>query len=229
MTTQYTAIGRFEQRKDLYGRRYPVIINNKQEHLVDIHEMIIWTCLNWRILEPAQIESMHAFKSRDITEPMAISHAAYIRRLLQRGLIVSGTGSNGSEALFDLFSNLYIVPLTSSMFVRLVTFVKRTLIDGMPFHVSKAVLKRENYVGCERQIIDLVSQAQLSTAELVKCIEYKANDLSNDKKVLDILYHDDVTTCDNIGSYVKTSHEFSSVLVAVANLYLRRQILFERI
>jgi len=43
------------------------------------------------------------------------------------------------------------------------------------------------------------------------------------------IYDDDVTTCDNIGYYVKSSRKQQPVLETVANLYLRKLIIFERI
>ena len=51
MTTLYTAVGRFELRTDGSGNRYPVVIVSEKEHMMDIHDMLIWTCLAWRVLE----------------------------------------------------------------------------------------------------------------------------------------------------------------------------------
>jgi len=229
MTTLYTAVGRFEQRSDEYGRRYPVIIVNRQEYLVDIHEMIIWTCLNWRILEPSQVETMHNDRYESMTVPMSMDFDAYIRRLIQRGLIVSGVGDTASEALYDLLSNLYIVPLTSNFFIKAITFIKLTVLKGIPLSATKKIFRREKLIGYEKEVILLTRQAQLSTAELIRCIELGASDLASDEKVLEVLYSDDETTCDNIGSYVKFSREQQPVLTAVANLYLRQHIIFERI
>ena len=54
-------------------------------------------------------------------------------------------------------------------------------------------------------------------------------DLSSNEKVMAALYDDDVTTCDNIGSYAKLLGRQRPVLETVANLYLRKMIIFERI
>ena len=46
---------------------------------------------------------------------------------------------------------------------------------------------------------------------------------------MDILYHDDDTTSDNIACLVKGNESSKDVILAVSNLYLRQQIIFERI
>ena len=75
----------------------------------------------------------------------------------------------------------------------------------------------------------LSRQALLSTAELVKCVENRVEDLSTDQKVLDALYGDTETTCDNIGFIMRSPKSVQAVVIAVSNLYLRQQILLERI
>ena len=47
--------------------------------------------------------------------------------------------------------------------------------------------------------------------------------------MLDSLYNDQDTTSDNIAYLVKASASSRPVVLAVANLYLRQQIIFERI
>jgi len=46
---------------------------------------------------------------------------------------------------------------------------------------------------------------------------------------MDALYNDDSTTCDNIIWEMRGTESQASVTLAVANLYLRKQIIFERL
>ena len=69
----------------------------------------------------------------------------------------------------------------------------------------------------------------LSTAELVKCEETNARDISDSGKLLDALYYDDATTCYNIAHLMRSSPKRDGVVLAVSNLYLRKQILFQRV
>ena len=51
----YTAAGRFERRTNADGRSYPIIILGGKEYMVDLQEMVIWTCLNWRIVKERRL------------------------------------------------------------------------------------------------------------------------------------------------------------------------------
>ena len=56
MSTYYTAVGNFRRKQDKDGRSYPVIIVNREEYMVDMQEMALWTCLNWRITDVEQAQ-----------------------------------------------------------------------------------------------------------------------------------------------------------------------------
>ena len=59
-------------------------------------------------------------------------------------------------------------------------------------------------------------------------IERNVLDFKNEDHMMETLYHDDVTTIDNIAEYARFMSSFRPVLTSVANLYLRRQIIFGR-
>ena len=63
----------------------------------------------------------------------------------------------------------------------------------------------------------------------IKCIDKNISRLPNECALLDSLYGDETTTSDNIASMVKISQSSKPVTLAVANLYLRQQIIFERV
>lgn len=64
---------------------------------------------------------------------------------------------------------------------------------------------------------------------IIKCIDKNISRLPNECALLDSLYGDETTTSDNIASMVKISQSSKPVTLAVANLYLRQQIIFERV
>ena len=74
----------------------------------------------------------------------------------------------------------------------------------------------------------LSGHTPLSTAELIRCAERGVPDTSSDLQMLDLLYGDQETTGDNIVSEMRTAAACQSVTAAVANLYLRKQVIFER-
>lgn len=53
------------------------------------------------------------------------------------------------------------------------------------------------------------------------------SDISSDEKLLDALYSDTDTTSDNIGDMMRGARYQVPVTMAVANLYLRKQIILE--
>ena len=50
-----------------------------------------------------------------------------------------------------------------------------------------------------------------------------------DEKLMDALYNDDYTTSDNIADMMSLAQSRENVTMAIANLYLRKQIVFERV
>jgi len=225
MERLYTAVGRFE-RKNTDNGTYPVIIVNGKERMVGLTEMIIWACCCWRILNQTRLEELVGKKLREGgVENCEMTEI--VNRLLTRGLIVSGIGDNEAEALYSLLSGLYIIPVVSGLLMKTLVFLKVVFARGIPFNRARAVFKREALSDRERRVVNLARQTTLSTAELIKCVELGVYDLSSNEKVMDALYDDDFTTCDNITEYAMFFKQRLPVLEVVANLYLRKLILFD--
>jgi len=228
MVKLYTAIGKFERRMG-NGGHHPVILVGGEEYMVDIPEMLIWTCCSWKILNFDELNEAYSLMAHSAGISGQADLEGYIRRLLQRGVIVSGSGENGREALHDLLASLQVLPVSASLLSKAVTFLKFVMQYRMPFGQAKEVFRRETLSGAEKRLIDLVRQAQLSTAELMKCVELGVYDVSNGIKIMEALYDDDYTTSDNIEFYAKLFKHRVPVLETVANLYLRKVIFFERV
>ncbi len=75
----------------------------------------------------------------------------------------------------------------------------------------------------------LSRQALVSTAELIKCAEVGTTDISTDEKLMDALIDDDYTSSDSLVFEMLQAEQRIPVTMAVANLYLRKQIIFERV
>ena len=229
MRTYYTAVGNFRRRQDNEGRSYPVIIVNREEHMVDMQEMALWTCLNWRIMDAQQVKTHYEKLEQSLYPHIPRTFEDCLKRLEVRGLVASGIGETDFEALYDLVSGLYVVPISESIPLRIVTFLKMVILDDVPVSRAKQLFQHDHPSQQEVQVIALSKQALLSTAELIKCVEVGASDLSTDQKVMEALYSDDVTTCDNLGWEMRNTASQKDVTLAVANLYLRKQIIFERL
>lgn len=227
--TYYTAVGHFRRKADGSGRSYPVILVNGKEYMADIQEMALWTALNWRLLDFRQVEAEYDRLMRGCTIPERRTMEDCLGRLCTRGLVASGTGDTDLEALYDLLGCLYVAPVSNSLPTRLAAFFRLTVLRGLPFASTKALLRRERRSGQEAQIMRLARQALMSVGKLVKCVEVGAKDVSTDKKLMRVLYDDDYTTDQNIADMMHTAKCRKGVTGTIANLYLRKQIIFERV
>ena len=147
--------------------------------------------------------------------------------LTQQGLVAEGTGDIGTDALYDLISELYVVPVSENVFMRLLSFVRLTF-DKVPFSSTKRILYRDKRSKSEKKVMRIVNQATFSTAEIIKCVETDKLRFTSDEDILDALYADEYTNADNISYIAKSSPARGTVISDVANLYLRQQIIFGR-
>lgn len=223
-----TAVGRFERRSNGCGRSYPVIILGGKEYMVDLQEMVIWTALNWRIVRKEEIGALYEKTCEGSSVLFDRPLDACIERLLVRGLLVSGIGDTDYDAIYDLLSAMYIIPADGSFFLRLASFLKLTLLNRVPFAAAKRLFSKDERTHREEQVMQLARQTLLSTAEIIKCVEKDVRYLPNEDSIMNQLYDNWETTSDNIGFLVKSAPNSKAVTLAIANLYLRQQIIFER-
>ena len=120
-------------------------------------------------------------------------------------------------------------PLSESLPLRLAAFLKLTLLKGVPISKARELFQEDQPSEDEAQVMALSRQALLSTAELIKCAEVGARDISTGEKLMAALYDDEYTTSDNIPDMMLTARNRERITAAVANLYLRKQIIFQRV
>ena len=228
--TLYTCTGQLQLRPGRAGVQEPVVVLNRREQGMEPAELILWSRLCWRFRDREQL--WRDFEAAgQILPPEEREEAVFDRllsRLTARGLIVAGEGDTQVDALYDLLSNLYVTPIDNSFFTRLTSYARLVSAHRVPTAAARKLLKKDRPSDQERRILSLARQALLSTAELVKCEETNARDISDSEKLLDALYYDDATTCYNIAHLMRRSPKRDGVVLAVSNLYLSKQILFQR-
>ena len=226
--TLYTAVGHFK-KVVTRDSAYPVVLVNRQEYRMDPQEMAVWSILNWRLLDAQGLEEHYEpmFQALRLEERRTLEHC--LDRLVTRGLVAAGHGETDFEALYDLLSNLYVVPISESLPLRTVTFLKMILLDGVSFSRAKQIFQKSRLSEGEARVMALARQALLSTAELIRCVELGITDVSSDEKVMDALYGDADATSDNMGDLMRSSQSRGPVTLSVANLCLHKQIIFERV
>lgn len=225
-STYYTAVGHFRKETDQAGHTYPVILVDQEEYMVDIQEMAVWSILSWRLLQLEQIETKYSDMARALP-PARRELETCLNRLEVRGLIARGTGENDFEALYNLLGELYVLPISESLPLRLATFGKM-LWEGVPFSKAKELFQKDKPSEREALVMDLCRQRLVSTAELIKCAEAGATDISTDEKLMEVLIDDDYTSSDSLAFEMLQAKQRIPITMAVANLYLRKQVIFER-
>ena len=224
----YTAVGKFHIKGSVGGMRCPLVTLGGREFILDMQEMTLWTILNWRILTEEEIYLLYEKKVQETGFLSSRSAEECVRRLVQRGLIAKGIGNTGADALYDLLSELYVIPISENLFLRVLSFIRLTFFSRIPYSVTKRIFSKDKRSDSEKKVMRLANQAGLSTAEIIKCIDQNVLTFATDEDLLDVLYHDDYTTSDNIAYSVRFLPQCRPVITSVANLYLRKQIIFER-
>ena len=228
MKMLYTAVGIFKLKNQGKNNVYPTVILSGKECRLDFQEMMIWWALNWRITDDKQLHTHYSEQKKKSGVVFSRSYTDTLNRLIVRGLVASGRGENGEEALYDLISGLYIIPLYQSPLIRIISFLRMVFIFKLPYEKAKVLFERDKKNKNERRIMKLAFSAPMSTAEIVKCIDKNIDFILNEDDVVEFLYDDKFTTSENIAESVRGLSSVRTVLTAVSNLYLRRQILFER-
>ena len=227
-TNLYTAVGKFHVKGSIGSMRCPLVTIGGREFILDMQEMMLWTVLNWRILTEDEIYLLYEKKVQETGFMSARSAEECVRRLVQRGLIAKGSGDTGADALYDLLSELYVIPISENLFLRMISFIRLTLFSRLPYSVTKKIFSKDKRNDNEKKVMRLANRAILSTAEIIKCIDQNVLSFTTDEDLLDVLYHDEYTTSDNIAYAVRSLPQCRPVITSIANLYLRKQIIFER-
>lgn len=211
----YTAVGKFHIKGSVGGMRCPLVTLGGREFILDMQEMTLWTILNWRILTEEEIYLLYEKKVQETGFLSSRSAEECVRRLVQRGLIAKGIGDTGADALYDLLSELYVIPISENLFLRVISFIRLTFFSRIPYSVTKRIFSKDKRSDSEKKVMRLANQAVLSTAEIIKCIDQNVLTFATDEDLLDVLYHDDYTTSDNIAYSVRFLPQCRPVITSV--------------
>lgn len=229
MKMYYTTVGIFKLKRQEKNNVYPVVILGGNECQLDVQEMMIWSSLNWRILNATQLRTYYEEMEKKSNFICSRSYEDALNRLINRGLISVGIGESDEDALYNLISKLYIVPLYQNIFVRIFSFLKLYVLFNVPYEKSKVLFERDKKTKTEKRIMELAFAAPMSTAEMIKCVDRDIDFIQSEDDIMEFLYDDETVTSDTIAETSKRLPTARNVVAAISNLYLRRQILFERI
>lgn len=203
MITLYTSIGHYKLVSDANQAVYPLITANGKEHRLDNREMILWSSLMWNIFTYDELSKLYREKLSELHLSDEQDFERYLKRLVFRGLIVSGCEHTGTEALYELLRTLYIKPITCSLFTKFSAFFH--ILKNQPLKMALQVFKKDTLSFGEKKIFRVSNQYRLSTSELIQYFEDDRAFISR-RQIPDFRL---------------------SVLTDIANLYLKRMIIFD--
>lgn len=203
MITLYTSVGRYRMISGSNDSTYPVITANSKEHRLDMKELLIWSSLMWNILTFGELKDLYLEKEAEFQLADEQDFERYLKRLVFRGLIVSGSGCTGMDALFDLLGHLYLKPVTCSLASRISAFFH--LLRNQPLRMALSVFRKDRISPSERSVLKVSRKYRLSASELIR---YLGEGIPGSSSGQD-------------------SESCITILTDIANLYLKRLIIFD--
>ena len=137
-------------------------------------------------------------------------------------------GYTGADALYNMLSDTYVIPLRGVQGTRKLMNVAKLLKQKkVNFFEAVYLLQPEKSSVAERRIMKLVLQTPLSVPELVRCFENDVRDVSSADKVISAIYTEESDNQARLNNASSLSDYRHDVLEATANLYLTRQVILE--
>lgn len=223
MITLYTAVGRYELRKNENGEKQLIVTVDQKEMALSREELLLWFCLMWGILTKEEAKT-YFLKKAERVDVSQERFDAVLQRLEVRQLVVSAQAEKGDIALYRLLANLYVIPLESSFMVKVQAFFRFIFFEKMPLTVAKNVFQKEHYTEMERRVLHLARKARLSCAEILACI---AND-EIDTSIGNQSEFQKEKARDNLGFFLWFCDGHRKALEAISTLYLNKDIIFDK-
>ena len=176
MMTFYAAAGSYQIRSE-DGKNMPYIMRLGKLQPVSIPEFSLWSMLLWDVLTYEELHKKFYDKMEE-TEIEPSSFDKSLEMLVKRKLIIKGVGYTGADALYNMLSDTYVIPLRGVQGTRKLMNVAKLLKQKkVNFFEAVYLLQPEKSSVAERRIMKLVLQTPLSVPELVRCFENNVRDL----------------------------------------------------
>lgn len=223
MIKLFTAIGNYKINKN----EKPVIVTSGRECVLDTHELLLWSSLAFRIMTYQEARAEFYAKERELHIMSELDFDHYLNRLIMRRLVASGRDETGMDALYDLLGHLYLEKVPASFFAKTTAFLRLWLGKHLPIQTAFGVFRTAKPKPEEKRVLMLLGSQQLSTAELIQCMEKGRLHIRSSKQLLKHIYAEESLDCSTIVTECRTLESRRSILAAIANLYLKQLITFQ--
>lgn len=226
MVTYYTALGRMITKYE-NGNKIPVIVIEDNEYQLSIDELIIWGTLHWNFLGKDALEKEYSRKKAKNRIFNDTSFEQTLRRLETRGLVVSGTDYLASDALYGLIGNLRIRPVRIAFSDKLKSMAYLYFVKGVPFAKCYASYFGTEITPDEKNVLRLSEKVGITASEIIVCAENNVHKIKDEEDIMDNVYGCEDATYETVAVQSRFSELKTDIIGAVANLYLKKKIIFE--
>lgn len=221
----YAAVGCYKIKKK-GGSYQPFIQSLGKLHPISIPEFVIWTTLLWDVLSYGELKKLYQVQTEGIPG-VSMDFDNLLDMLLERKLIVCGQGYTGVEALSNMLSEAFVIPYRYTSW----RTIGKLLVMWLKGEISTfdlfAAWKTNDVESGEKTVLQLTKHTPLSTSELAYCVENGIGKVRGPQQVVALMYDRDGVDQKTLSAALTQSERRDEVLTAVANLYLKRKILFE--
>ena len=226
MVTYYTALGRMvTKKKD--GVQTPIIVIEDSEFEVSVDELILWGTLHWNFSDKEALEKEYSRRKAKNRIFNDTSFEQTLNRLENRGLVVSGTDYLAADALYGLIGKLKIRPIRFSFVDKIKSMAYLYFVKGLPFTKCYETYFGVQFTENERNILRLSRNVGITTAEIIQCAENDIKNIKTEDDIMDSIYSKEDATFETISVQSRFSEVKCDFVKAVANLYLKKKIIFE--
>ena len=226
MLTYYTALGRMITKIE-NGTKIPIIVIEDSEYQMNVDELIIWGSLHWNFLVKDALEKEYSRKKTKNRIFNDTSFEQTLRRLETRGLVVSGTDYLAADALYGLIGKLKIRPVRFALIDKLKSMAYLYFVQGVTFAKCYAAYFGTKITPDERNVLRLSKRVGITASEIIKCAENDIRDIKSEDDIMNKVYGQDDATFETVAVHSRFSELKSDIVKAVANLYLKKKIIFE--
>jgi len=221
----YTAVGSCELKRE-NGRLMPYILRMGCREPVSIPEFLIWSRLLWEVETYRAVRESYTRQA----EQAGVRLPDFDRgldMLVKRRLVAAGTGYTGEDALYDLLSGMFVLPVRDLRGKRLRSAVRLLARGTVGLREAVRCLKPVKMEDDERRVMALVRKTPLSVSELIRGFDNGVRKAGTAEQVIEAIYTDFGDTREQIRIQSGLSSNRTAVLQAVADLYLRPRVVLD--
>ncbi len=174
--TYYLSVGhlRYNYGREIPGAEEHITVESRKNVLLPLsQEVMLWTALKHKPLtyEEMKFDYEALLDEHDVEEN--ISFEECLRHLRGLGIVITGKGEDEIEAQYDLMRDVLILPFPETVAQRAKLACHLVTRKGVSLSETRTLFPKRRLSHQEAEVLALVREIPLTTAELVMLVECK--------------------------------------------------------